>query len=240
MTVVLIREYRGLCLQVAKVRALQEQYYGYLHIVQRMGGSSKSVNLSDTTFCTVNRSQSHLKESTISYLHDHQLDEEVVVSENPPVSDQGVIPYWAQTPRRDAETDITFLCPLDQSSFWISSLFGARKKPNGQIGFHHGIDMAAQRGTQVHASAAGTVEYAGYAPGYGNTVVIVHDAVYKTRYAHLDAIHVQKNQIVTQGSTIGAVGDTGFTIKQGHDASHLHFELYEQGKQVNPLALISV
>ena len=98
--------------------------------------------------------------------------------------------------------------------------------------------MAAQRGTPVHASVDGVVEQAGYASGYGNTVVVSHDRLYKTRYAHLDRIFVRKKQRVKKGGRVGAVGDTGFTRKAGKDASHLHFELYERGKQVNPLYLL--
>lgn len=100
--------------------------------------------------------------------------------------------------------------------------------------------MAAHRGTPVKSVAAGVVEQAESAPGYGNTIVIAHDAVYKTRYAHLDAILVTVGQKVKQGDVIGKVGDTGFTRKIGKDASHLHLEVYEHGKQVNPMHLIDM
>lgn len=140
---------------------------------------------------------------------------------------------------RESLTGINFICPIERTHFYLSSFFGVpRRRSSGRIGFHLGIDMATQRGTAVSAAAGGTVEYAGYAPGYGNTVVLVHDAVYKTRYAHLDEIYVRAHQAVGQGKRVGSVGDTGFTIKRGRDASHLHFEIYEHGKQVNPLALL--
>ena len=232
-----------------KVRALQDRYYGYIDVVQRIVRTQKphSTAAMGEGDATIDRSSAYLKESALSYLKEQQLDELIDLMDEEGeqleiahASDEEAIPQWAQTPRRDSETGIVFSCPLDRSRFWLSSLFGSRKKPNGQIGFHQGIDMAAQRGTDVHAAAAGLVEYAGYAPGYGNTIVIVHDTVYKTRYAHLDEIHVSTNQKIEQGTMIGAVGDTGFTIKRGNDASHLHFELYERGKQVNPLALISL
>lgn len=128
-----------------------------------------------------------------------------------------------------------FIWPINRDNFWLSSCFGPRKRPNGVWGFHYGIDMAALRGTSVAAAAHGTVIEAGWASGYGNTIVIAHSAMYKTRYAHLDSIVVTQNQHVKQGEKIGTVGDTGFTIKSGTDASHLHFEVYERGKQVNPL-----
>ena len=131
-----------------------------------------------------------------------------------------------------------FTWPIDRSQFWLSSLFGKRKKPNGSWGFHSGIDMAALKGTPVKAAAGGTVIEARYAQGYGNTVVIKHNNKYKTRYAHLDKIIAKKGQKVSRGQLIGKVGDTGFVRKSGKDASHLHFELYAFGKKINPLYLI--
>lgn len=128
-----------------------------------------------------------------------------------------------------------FIWPIEKPNFWLSSFFGPRRKPNGTWGFHYGVDMAAQRGTPVYAVDDGVVVQAQYVAGYGNTVVIQHDARYKTRYAHLDRIYVRKDQSVSKRQRIGSVGDTGFTIKSGKDASHLHLEVYDHGKQVNPL-----
>jgi len=131
--------------------------------------------------------------------------------------------------------DFTFHWPLELHHFWLSSLFGARKKANGKPGFHYGIDMAALRGTPVKAAACGTVIQAQYVPGYGNNILIQHNKYYRTRYAHLQKINVIAGQKVTQGQKIGTVGDTGSVRKSGRDASHLHFEIYHNGSHVNPL-----
>lgn len=131
--------------------------------------------------------------------------------------------------------DFTFHWPLELHHFWLSSLFGARKKANGQPGFHYGIDMAALRGTPVKAAACGTVIQAQYVPGYGNNILIQHNKYYRTRYAHLQKINVIPGQKVNQGQKIGTVGDTGSVRKNGRDASHLHFEIYHNGSHVNPL-----
>lgn len=131
--------------------------------------------------------------------------------------------------------DFTFHWPLELHHFWISSLFGPRKKPNGTLGFHYGLDMAALKGTPVRAAAAGKVVQAQYVPGYGNNILLQHNKDYRTRYAHLDSIRVKVGQHVKAGDRIGSVGDTGCVRKNGHDASHLHFEIYRSGRQVNPL-----
>jgi murein DD-endopeptidase MepM/ murein hydrolase activator NlpD len=42
-------------------------------------------------------------------------------------------------------------------------------------------------------------------------------------------------QKIKQGIIVGTVGETGFVRKKGKDGSHLHFEVYERGKRINPL-----
>jgi hypothetical protein len=125
--------------------------------------------------------------------------------------------------------------PVDKKNCWLSSLYGLRKKKNGTWGFHYGVDMAAVRGTPVCAAAPGIVTEARVTPGYGNTIVITHDKIYKTRYAHLNIITTHVGKQVCAREKIGTVGDSGHTVKMGNDASHLHFAVYEREKPVNPL-----
>ena len=133
-----------------------------------------------------------------------------------------------------------FSWPIDRSKLWISSPFGPRKKANGRWGFHYGIDLAAVKGTPVKASATGIVIEAGYANGYGNTVVIIHNTKFKTRYAHLNEVLVKQGQKVHEGTCIGKVGNTGSVrSKRGGDGTHLHFEVYVFNKQVNPRYFLS-
>ncbi|KKP35669.1 MAG: Peptidase, M23 family [candidate division TM6 bacterium GW2011_GWF2_32_72] len=140
--------------------------------------------------------------------------------------------------RHVANRDALFSWPIDTSKFWISSLFGPRRLKNKKWGFHRGVDMSAMRGTPVLAAASGTIVEAGWAKGFGKTIVVAHNQKYKTRYAHLDKILVRKGQVVKRGTCIGKVGDTGFVVKSGQDASHLHFEVSVDGKKVNPLYLL--
>lgn len=128
-----------------------------------------------------------------------------------------------------------FIWPIDSNNFWLSSFFGKRKKQNGSWGMHNGVDMAAIKGTPVKAVASGVVIEARYASGYGNMVVLAHSKKYKTRSAHLNTIDVKVGQKINKGGKIGTVGDTGFIRKRGRDGSHLHFEVYEFGKRINPL-----
>lgn len=136
-------------------------------------------------------------------------------------------------------TDFSIKWPIERDKFWISSFFGRRKKANGAWGFHYGIDLASVKGTPVLAASGGKVIEAGMAGGYGNTVVIVHNEKYKTRYAHLNSICVRCGQEVQAGQKIGTVGDTGHIRRRGKDGSHLHLEVYAYGRQINPLLVLA-
>ncbi len=96
---------------------------------------------------------------------------------------------------------------------------------------HFGIDIAGSLGNAVYASDNGVVVYAGWNDwGYGNVIVIDHDAGWQTLYAHLSAINVGCGQSVYQGDVIGALGSTG-----NSSGPHLHFEmLNETYGKVNP------
>jgi len=131
--------------------------------------------------------------------------------------------------------DINFAWPVKRTNFWISSEFGPRKKPDGSPGFHYGIDLAAPRGTPIKPAAAGIVVEARNVSGYGKTIVVAHNRKYRTRYAHLDKILAKVGKRVDRSTIIGTVGHTGYVrSSHGRDASHLHFEVYAFGKQVNP------
>lgn len=106
----------------------------------------------------------------------------------------------------------------------VSSPYGKRAR-----GFHKGIDLAAKRGTAVHAAAGGRVVKAGWSNGYGNLIVIDHGGSTTTRYAHLQNFVVRKGNRVVPGQPIGLVGSTG-----NASGPHLHFEVLQRGRQVNP------
>ncbi len=92
-----------------------------------------------------------------------------------------------------------------------------------------GIDIAGNAGAPVVAAAAGTVVYAGNGlRGYGNLLIIKHNADYLTAYAHNSALLVKEGQSVAQGQKIAEVGDTD------SDRVMLHFELRYAGKSIDP------
>jgi len=126
--------------------------------------------------------------------------------------------------------------PVQVCQCWISSLYGKRG-----AGFHHGVDLAATKGTHVFAVADGYVEKiekSNEAYGYGNMILVNHpDLGCKTRYAHLHSVHTSIGHKVKRGQKIGTVGATGNVISKNRksDPSHLHFEIYKDGNRVDPL-----
>ena len=99
---------------------------------------------------------------------------------------------------------------------------------------HTGIDYSAAQGTPIFATAAGTVEFAGWRSGYGKLVVIRHPNGYKTYYGHCSRLLVTKGTYVKQEQTIARVGQTGNAT-----GPHVHYETRINGKPVNPNSIKS-
>ena len=113
----------------------------------------------------------------------------------------------------------------------LSSPFGMRKHPiDGFNKMHRGTDFAAPMGTPIMASGDGVVKKAGWCGGGGNCVVIRHNSVYQTIYAHMSkfAKGIRSGARVKQGQTIGFVGSTGKST-----GPHLHYEVLINGEKVN-------
>jgi murein DD-endopeptidase MepM/ murein hydrolase activator NlpD len=118
---------------------------------------------------------------------------------------------------------------------WLSGTFGGRPDPfTGERAFHQGLDISAERGEPVYATANGTVQSAGPAGDLGRLVVIAHDFGLTTRYGHLSRYNVAPGQTVKRGDIIGHVGSTGRAT-----GSHLHYEILANGRLINPLRLLT-
>lgn len=118
---------------------------------------------------------------------------------------------------------------------WLSGVFGKRRDPfTGTPDFHHGLDISAEKGRPVYATADGVVESTSYQGDYGNLIVVQHDFGLTTRYGHLSKFNVKPGASVSRGDVIGFVGSTGRST-----GSHLHYEVWANDKLVNPLQLLT-
>ena len=114
----------------------------------------------------------------------------------------------------------------------IASGFGWRKHPVYKIPlFHDGIDIVAEKGTNIYSSACGKAKKVKYSRfNYGNHVLINHENGFETLYAHLSQIFIHEGEYIVKGQLIGTVGNTGLST-----GPHLHYEVHFNGKKKNPL-----
>jgi murein DD-endopeptidase MepM/ murein hydrolase activator NlpD len=116
----------------------------------------------------------------------------------------------------------------------VSSNFGMRHDPiHGRKTFHTGVDIAAPAGAEIKAASGGKVIFSGTVSGHGKMVEISHGAGMVTRYAHNAANLVAVGEQVKTGQAIALVGSTGRTT-----GAHLHFEVRQDGKPVDPARII--
>jgi murein DD-endopeptidase MepM/ murein hydrolase activator NlpD len=115
----------------------------------------------------------------------------------------------------------------------VTSAFGRRFHPIlGYARFHKGVDLRASLGTPIVAAADGRVVAAGWHGGYGQQVSIAHPGGLETSYGHMSRIAARLGETVRQGQVIGYVGSTGLAT-----GPHLHFEVYRNGRPVNPMTV---
>lgn len=126
-------------------------------------------------------------------------------------------------------TEIPSLCPLAGTDFVALALYGNRRSPfTRRLAFHAGLDLAAPRGTPIHAPAAGEVIFAGaYSTRQsaawwrrGNLVVLRHGDGFLTFFAHCAELKVEAGQKVGRGQVIATVGSSGLS-----SGPHLYYEI---------------
>ncbi|HWW72975.1 MAG TPA: M23 family metallopeptidase, partial [Duganella sp.] len=136
-------------------------------------------------------------------------------------------------PRAAAPDIAAWRHPLDRMR--VAGFFGVRRAVSDKP--HQGIDLAAPKGTPIHAAAAGTVIAAGELAEnngrYGASVIIETGSL-QTLYAHMNSVAVKAGDRVAAGQTIGAVGETGFAT-----GPHLHFEVRQNNRAIDPAALLT-
>ncbi len=119
--------------------------------------------------------------------------------------------------------------PLDVPGF----VTRGQVRPGVMDESHPGIDIAVPVGTPVRAAGGGKVAETGYDPDYGLFVLLRHPSGYETMYGHTSRLLAAENDDVQAGQVIALSGNSGRST-----APHLHFEIRQDGKPVNPLDLV--
>ena len=116
----------------------------------------------------------------------------------------------------------------------LTSSYGERIDPfSGERHFHSGLDISSSPGNPIRATADGVVSHSGWTQDSGFVIVLEHGLGYSTIYAHNRKNAVRVGQKVKAGDVIGYVGSTGKST-----GPHVHYEVWKDGKNVNPLQYI--
>ena len=134
-------------------------------------------------------------------------------------------PAFAKT---DGPAQLAFTWPADGTvTGWFGELRGSH--------VHTGVDIGILRSLEVRAAAPGLVTAVGTPvgyDGYGN-VVIVRSGGVEALYAHLASARVRRGEWLASGELLGVAGCTGWCT-----GTHLHFELRDRGRLIDPLELL--
>jgi len=135
--------------------------------------------------------------------------------------------------KKEPVNEATLDSPIGDTK--LNSPFGPRW---GRM--HAGADLSASSGTQIKSPLDGEVIDAETRnDACGGTIYIKHADNIKTRYCHCKQINVSKGEIVKKGQVIGLTGGASGDPGRGRsDGAHLHFEVYKDGKVVDPMPYI--
>lgn len=112
----------------------------------------------------------------------------------------------------------------------LSRRFGMTVDPfTSKPKMHYGVDIAADDGAPVVATAIGVVTQVDADLVWGKRVTVIHGRGFRTVYAHLGTVRAVKGKAVARGEAIGTVGMSGLTT-----GPHLHYEIWHNDKQQNP------
>lgn len=136
--------------------------------------------------------------------------------------------YLSETLVKRFETND--FCAFPVSNATVTSEFGVRTDPvtNKKGAGHHGIDLAAPKGSEIYAYDSGYVKKTGENEIYGNFILLSHNG-FDSFYGHLSKVTVKEGDTVRSGDSIGIIGSSGKST-----GIHLHFEIRRDETAVDP------
>jgi lipoprotein NlpD len=128
-------------------------------------------------------------------------------------------------------TPVTRHAPADavKQLAWLWPTQGKLLERYSANGPNKGIDIGGRRGQAIVAAAPGQVVYQGGGlRGYGQLIIVKHNADFLSAYAHCDKIYVKEGNVIKRGQKIADMGNSGA------DQTKLHFEIRYRGAPVDP------
>lgn len=139
----------------------------------------------------------------------------------------GIISKIEEEKKKEEATINGIYLAVTPVSGHITSRYGSRESIRDHT--HQGLDIAAKTGTPIKAVADGTVTHSGTMGGYGNLIIIDHGNGITSYYGHCNKLYKKLGAKISAGDVIAEVGSTGNST-----GPHLHFEIRQNGKYVNP------
>jgi len=130
---------------------------------------------------------------------------------------------------------------IETNSVNLATEKGTRIPVNGNLKitqgfsfFHPAIDIDGLTGDDIYPIKNGVIEKIEYSRfAYGNSIIVNHGNGLTSLYAHLSRIYVNEGDRVTTSDVIGEMGTSGRAF-----GDHLHLEIREDGKALNPLSVL--
>jgi len=122
----------------------------------------------------------------------------------------------------------------NNSVFFIHPVSGVIVKKINLPEGHYGVDYAVKNGTSISATASGYIIFSDYTINDGNMIMILHQDNYISIYKHCLILLKQNREYVKQGDVIALSGNSGHNTT----GSHLHFEIWKNGKVIDPEKVI--
>lgn len=147
---------------------------------------------------------------------------------------KGKVPVPKKFPQKEVVTKSTSQ-PIVAEKGWDWPVKGKVVKSFALKGpkMNKGIDIAGSQGTPVKAASSGKVVYSGGAlRGYGQLIILKHNDVYLSAYAHNHRLLVKEGDVVQKGQVIAEMGRTDT------DSVKLHFEIRKNGDPIDPLSIL--
>ena len=143
----------------------------------------------------------------------------------------------------NTESDVPLLRDINDIQF-LKDPVNAKNNSDFETSFitgsfddnHMGIDINGNIGTQIYVPMNGQVIYSGFDKKFGNTIIVSHDNGFITKYMHNKKNFVKYGDKVKIDKPIAEMGNSGASVK--NEGIHLHFELWKDGKVIDPSSFI--
>lgn len=124
---------------------------------------------------------------------------------------------------------------MSETSFFYTPIKGKISNSYNPKKGHYGVDVVAPKNSTINATLGGTVLFSSWTLDDGKVIIVYHGGDLISVYKHNSKLLKKVGDKVKSGDPVAIIGNTG----ENSDGTHLHFELWQDGKALDPQRLIS-